>query len=295
MDDNLSLVVDREFNQSLSQYPVFCQTKRDTAVMAFIHAHDGYEFHFPCSSVGICVVDGQQLEFVPGKMTIIRPGAYHFIRSTQTVEYWRVILSVDEAYLSVLSAQEPAISALIDVWFPSDEIGAAQLHVESKEGMEAVQYLLRTIERELEQRRPHFQLVVKARLLELFALLGRLESPDLAKRTVLPQTSRQLMNKVADYISDRYADTLSMDTLAAEFHMSKSYLHKLFKLHTGQTPNQYQLLQRINHAKLLLSGSDEPITAISLRLGFGEMAYFSRCFKEATGVTPSFYRSSMRE
>lgn len=294
MEEKLALVVDQEFNRSLSDYPVYCKTKRDTAVMAFIHAHNGYEFHFPCSSVGICVVDGQQLEFVPGKLTIIRPGAYHYIRSTQTAEYWRMILSVDETYLAELAAQEPVVAALTERWFAAEQVGAAQLFVEAKEERDAIQYLLSTIERELEQRRPHFQLIVKARLLELFALLGRQEAPDLSKRVMVPAAYRQLMTEVADYISDRHTETLSMDELADRFHLSKSYLHKLFKQHTGLTPNQYQLLQRINHAKALLGETDEPITDIALRLGFGEMAYFSRCFKEATGVTPSFYRSSMR-
>ncbi|SDC28419.1 AraC-type DNA-binding protein [Paenibacillus sp. UNCCL117] len=294
MDEQLTRVIDQAFNRSLSDYPVFCQTKRDSAIMAFIHAHDGYEFHFPCSSVGICVVDGQQLEFVPGMLTIIRPGAYHFIRSTQTAEYWRMILSVDEPYLAALMSHEPVMSGLLESWFPSEQISAAQLHLASKDEMEAVQHLLRTIELELEQRRPHFQLVIKARLLELFARLGRQTGTRLAKRTTMTASYRRLMTEVADHISARHAEPLSIDELAETFHLSKSYLHKLFKQHTGQTPHQYQMLQRINHAKLRLSEGDEPITDISLELGFGEMAYFSRCFKEATGVTPSFYRSSMR-
>ncbi|MDR6553270.1 AraC family transcriptional regulator [Paenibacillus qinlingensis] len=294
MDNQLPHVIDQEFNRSLSDYPVYCKTKRDAAMMAFIHAHDGYEFHFPCSSVGICVVDGQQLEFVPGKLTIIRPDAYHYIRSTQTVEYSRIVLSVDESYLRELSVQESVVSGLVDNWFPTEQIVAVQLHMESKEEMEAVQYLLRTIEKELDLRRPHFQLIVKARLLELFAILGRQASLDLAKRLTLPPSYRQLMTEVADYITARHNEPLLMDELAETFHLSKSYLHKLFKQHTGQTPHQYQMLERINRAKLLLSESEEPITHISLTLGFGEMAYFSRCFKEMTGVSPSFYRRSMR-
>lgn len=102
------------------------------------------------------------------------------------------------------------------------------------------------------------------------------------------------MNKVADYISNHLADPISTTELAAHFHLSRSYLHKLFKQHTDFSPHQYQMLQRINQAKSLLSDSNESITAISIIVGFREMAHFSRCFKEITGITPSSFRTQSR-
>jgi AraC-like DNA-binding protein len=294
MDNSLERIVDLAFNQSLSEFPVFCQMKREIEIMTFMHAHNGFEFHFSYSSVGVARIEDNEYEFVPGKLTIIRPRAFHLIQTTQTAEYRRVILSIEEGYLDALAEQVPIIHELIKSWFPSEEDESVQLLLGSREEAETIQHLLRTVEKELEQRKPHFEFIVKARLMEMFALLSRQGGRVEVDRPVLPEAYRQLMDQVADHISTHFADNLSTVEVAAQFHLSRSYLHKLFKQHTGYSPHQYQMLQRINRAKSLLSDGDEPITDIALNVGFGEMAHFSRCFKEVTGVTPSFYRAQLR-
>ena len=180
-------------------------------------------------------------------------------------------------------------------WFGNSDIGLVQLQLGTKDEAEAVRQLLQVIERELEQRKPNYWLMVKSKLLELFVMLGRWQTADDGVKSSIPGVYRKLMDEVADQLTLRCDEDLSMTELAAHYHLSKSYLYKLFKQHTGYTPHQFQMLQRINRAKSLLSGSDDPITDISYRVGFGESAHFSRVFKEMTGVTPGFYRSSMRD
>jgi len=293
--NEMARIVDTDFNRTLSEFPVYCQTKRDAVVMPFMHAHEGYEFHFSCSSVGICRVDDREYGFHPGKLTIIRPGTYHFIRTTQSSEYVRIILSIDEAYVKRLTELAPFVAELFGGWFGPDSAGLAQAQLPAKEDAEAVRQLLQTIERELEQRRPNYSMLVQAKLVELFVLLDRQTSSAEQGRKELPSEYRRLMDEIADYLTERHHENLSMTVLAASRHISKSYLYKLFKQHTGYTPHQFQILQRINRAKALLSGTDDSITEISFRVGFGETAHFSRSFKEMTGVTPGFYRSSMRD
>lgn len=290
MNNDLNRVVDYAFNRSLNDFPVFCQTKREIEMMEFMHAHDGYEFHFSLSSVGIARIENIEYEFVPGKLTIIRPQAYHRIQTTQTSEYLRVILSIEESYLASLAEQAPMIHDTITAWFPNEQVESMQLLLGIREEAESVLYLLRTLEKEIEQKKPYFELIVRARLIELFVLLGR-KAQQSSQSLPLSIPYQQLMNKVADYISNHLADPLSTADLAAQFHLSRSYLHKLFKQHTDYSPHQYQMLQRINQAKSLLSDSNEPITSIAITLGFRETAHFSRCFKEITGFTPSFFRT----
>jgi AraC-like DNA-binding protein len=291
---DLARIVDQAFNRTLSEYPVYCQTKRDAVVMPFMHAHEGYEFHFSCSSVGICMAGEREYGFHPGKLTIIKPRIYHIIRTTQSSEYVRIILSVDETYIQALADIAPFVAELMEEWFAADGEGLAQLQLATKEDAEAVRQLLQTIERELEQRRTNYPLLIKAKLLELFVILGRQSSAELTEKEV-PSAYRKMMDEIADFLTEHHHENLSMPELAASHHVSKSYMYKLFKQHTGYTPHQFQLLQRIHRAKALLSGTESSITEIALSVGFGETAHFSRLFKEATGVTPGFYRSSMRD
>jgi len=293
MTEEMRRVVDRSFNASLEAFPVYCETKRDAVKMAFMHAHDGYEFHFSFSSVGVAMVEDNEYAIAPGALTVIRPRAFHYISSTQTGEYWRMILSVGEEYLEALGRETPAVRELLDAWFANPRVASVQLRLPRREHSEAIERLLAVVERELKERRPHFETVVKARLMELFVLLSRIKESG-SQPAALSERYREAMDRAADYIAERYAEALSSEEIAEHFHMSKSYFHRLFKRHTGLSPHQYQMLQRINKAKQLLADTDEPITDIAHAVGFGDMAHFSRTFKEATGESPSAFRARMR-
>lgn len=293
MTEEMRRIVDRSFNASLEAFPVYCETKRDAVKMAFMHAHDGYEFHFSFSSVGVAMVEDDEYSFAPGALTVIRPRAFHYISSTQASEYWRMILSVDESYLEALGREAPVVRELLESWFANPRVASVQLRLARREQTEAMQRLLGAVERELKGRQPYFETIVKARLMELFALLARMQDSEDAPEA-LSDRYRQLMDRAADYIAERCAETFSSGELAEHFHMSRSYFHRLFKRHTGLSPHQYQMLQRINKAKQLLEYTEDAITDIALAVGFGDMAHFSRTFKEATGESPSAFRARVR-
>ena len=54
---------------------------------------------------------------------------------------------------------------------------------------------------------------------------------------------------------------------------------------------EYKQLQRMNVAKNLLSTTTMSIKEISNIVGFKDPLYFGRCFKQATGRTPTGYRN----
>lgn len=58
----------------------------------------------------------------------------------------------------------------------------------------------------------------------------------------------------------------------------------------GTTPRAVIASARIEHARRLLSGTDQPIASISATVGFEKQGSFSRFFKAATGMSPNEYR-----
>lgn len=73
--------------------------------------------------------------------------------------------------------------------------------------------------------------------------------------------------------------------------VSPSHLARTMKQFHGCTPVQFVVQRRLALAAAALASSMEPINLIASRLGFRSHAYFSRCFREAYGVTPREYRS----
>ena len=74
-------------------------------------------------------------------------------------------------------------------------------------------------------------------------------------------------------------------------HMSETYFNALFKTWSGTTPVKYRNGIRISHAQSMLKNSGTSIDEISFLVGFHDPFYFSRVFKQMTGLSPREYRN----
>lgn len=83
---------------------------------------------------------------------------------------------------------------------------------------------------------------------------------------------------------------LTIDEICKKAHLSKFHFCRLFKNTTGRTVMEYVLETRIVMAKNMLLNEKLSVTEISNRCGFSSISYFSRVFKEKTGVTPLDYK-----
>lgn len=81
-----------------------------------------------------------------------------------------------------------------------------------------------------------------------------------------------------------------MDTLANRLHCTRQHFARLFKTFKGCTPQVFIVNTRIEAAKGLLHSSNYTIGRIAEIVGYRDIYYFSRQFKQKTGVSPSEYR-----
>jgi two-component system, response regulator YesN len=94
-----------------------------------------------------------------------------------------------------------------------------------------------------------------------------------------------------EYLKTNYARDVYLTELAGRLGYTPDYIGKVFKKAYGTTPIKYVTGLRIARAKELLLGSPSmDIGAVSEALGFANQFYFSRVFKNATGLYPSAYR-----
>lgn len=78
-------------------------------------------------------------------------------------------------------------------------------------------------------------------------------------------------------------------------NISKTVLHKKFKMLIGQTPNQFIRAVRIRKASELLESTDLSVTEIAYLTGFNQAHYFIKCFKEVYDETPKNFRERKRK
>lgn len=85
---------------------------------------------------------------------------------------------------------------------------------------------------------------------------------------------------------------LSVNGYADKLGVTPNHLNKVVKGTTGKSPSIWIEEAIILEAKLLLKGTDLPLSEIAARVGILDQSYFARKFKQHEGITPSEYRQN---
>lgn len=103
------------------------------------------------------------------------------------------------------------------------------------------------------------------------------------------------IRKAQEYITEHFNEKISLDELCLRFHISKHYFIRQFKKYVGTTPHNFIISRRMREAKVLLRGSELPIEDIAEQTGFVHASHLINCFQKLEGITPSRYRTQLKQ
>jgi AraC-like DNA-binding protein len=95
---------------------------------------------------------------------------------------------------------------------------------------------------------------------------------------------RKVMKVIDQEIGNR---SFSVEMLAEEMAMSSVQLYRKVKLLTGYMPNELIRNVRLDRAASLMEQHIGSVTEIAYRVGFQNMSYFAKCFRQKFDKTPS--------
>ncbi len=101
-----------------------------------------------------------------------------------------------------------------------------------------------------------------------------------------------VFHKALSYIRQNYTQKLTLEAVAAQVYLSPTYFSKLFKEEMGCNFSTYLNRLRIAGSKKLLLQDNIKTADIASLMGFESQSYFTRVFKQQTGVSPGKYRES---
>ena len=105
-----------------------------------------------------------------------------------------------------------------------------------------------------------------------------------------PGDSTSILSPALEVVEKSYyKKELTLEKLAESCHISKSYLHKLFKKEYGMTPFQYITQTRMTQAKMLLLEMF-PVGVVASMVGYSDIYQFSRAFKRFYKISPDKFR-----
>ncbi len=102
------------------------------------------------------------------------------------------------------------------------------------------------------------------------------------------QLDKEFLDKVMEVINAEVANSeLSINDFCRMLGMSRTSVYNKIKTLTGQGPNDFIRIVRLNKAKELIASRKYAIGEVSVLVGFSDPKYFSTCFKKQFGVSPS--------
>jgi AraC-like DNA-binding protein len=162
----------------------------------------------------------------------------------------------------------------------------------SKETGQTILTSLSSIIHHYEDQGVAFELKIKGLLFILFSEILQ-KYPTVTnkppKQSVNSEKIKRL-KQVLEYIEQHFHERLTIKELGAIIQMSEGHFSRFFKSLVKMTPIDYINHLRINKAAKLLIETERSILDISLEVGFDNMSYFIRVFKNQKKCTPSEFR-----
>lgn len=105
-------------------------------------------------------------------------------------------------------------------------------------------------------------------------------------------TDNQFFNDILEYINQNYNIEMELNKCAKEFHTSPNHISRMFKKYLGKNFIAYLNELRIKKAEELLRDTELSIKEIANNIGYNNLNYFYKNFKNLTGTTPKKFKKN---
>lgn len=239
-------------------------------------------------------VDGTFLPAQKGRLYIRKPGMRAYARNCISTLFI-VFDSVYDEQLQSAYIQHPYADST-----PAEQaylrkrasdfsfLNELPLYLDTAEDARFEQIFRQFVELKVQQP-PYLFLQQRSLLYQLLGLICHtMHTPD--EKTPIQRAVLDIRN----WIDIHYAEKISLAKLAQQACFSREYLCRGFGKVVGQSPIDYLISIRLQHARRLLIYTNESIDQIAQLCGFCSAGHFHSCFRQREGCTPHQYRLACR-
>lgn len=142
--------------------------------------------------------------------------------------------------------------------------------------------------------------ILKVRLQNLIENHLRLQNfftdqTGMTSKPQLNEADKGFVDKLRKEIEERLSNPdTNVENLGAALGFSRVQLYRKTKALTGYAPNELLRIARLKKAASLLAATEKSIAEVTYEVGFSSPSYFTRCFKEFFGESPTDYLKRIR-
>jgi AraC-like DNA-binding protein len=253
-----------------------------------LHWHDELELIYVKKGAGIVTVDFREYHVKAPCLLLILPRQLHSIeqKDTLSIEYENIIF-----HPSLLLSRQADVTAtdfllpLIDgqITVPTLFTPVYPYYTDVIAPIDACDEIGKT--------RPQgYELFIKSQLYYFFFILN-----NRCRNLTAPKSNYKALEKmklVLKYIENNYMEKITIAEIAATVDFSESHFMRYFKETMGVSFVGYLKDYRLTMAARLLTSSDSSVLDIAAEVGFDNLSYFNRAFKEKYQMTPRQFRKN---
>ncbi len=264
---------DMEFIDFKHKHPntIYCNRQKFTSKNSHRHAY--YEIELIVNGSGTHIINGNAYEERTGDIFIMRLTDFHEFVHTKETENW--VIEIPTSYVSG------------DIANMMMQVNGDIVTNLTNGDFEKAKSIYCMIE-EVKDKKEKFYDLLKQHL-TLSLILFILDRTD--KNISKSASNDERLYAIIEYINANIAQPeLSINSIAAKFYISRSYLSAFFKKNMGITLSAYLRKIRLSNAAMQLASTNKKVMDISVDSGFNSLTTFLREFKKEYGISPSDMR-----
>ena len=254
-----------------------------------LHWHTEMEIIYIKKGCGLVSIDLSSSLVNEGDIIFVTPGQLHEIAPYEKIrmEYETILFD-----LSMLMSKNNDLCTT-DFWLPlrHSPILAKNIYTSTDPKYGKISYWLDQADEICKTFPPAYPLAIKS---YLFALFYELFSDGTAAAPKIPLPSLEKLKIIIKYVENHYQEKITIEQIASHCDYSPSHFMKFFKHAMGISFISYLNDYRLMMAARLLLASDSSVLSIAQEVGFENLSYFNRSFKQKFQMSPRVYRSTAR-
>ncbi len=258
------------------------------------HKHTELEISLILNGEGIYKTTRGDVDIRPGDILLFSTNEFHCITDISTPDMQILNLHIQPSFIWNIGNSYIG-NGYLKIFFSPNERFSNRLPRENPHNTSVIAHI-DAIRREFEERRPDYDAAIKAELLSLLILLRReYGMTDEGSQEFLSAPDYTSIIRAMNYMDKNFTTDITLEEIAEEAGLSKSYFCTVFRRLNGLTPWDYINIRRINRALELLRTTEDNILDIALQCGYNNTSNFNRIFRGVTGQTPKAYRDAKRK
>lgn len=145
--------------------------------------------------------------------------------------------------------------------------------------------IINQIIKEFRQEKDGFFECIRCLIVQMFIIIMRMVGKKEGAKNESP-----VIKEITDYIKINYSEPLSLGEFAKRYNYSLSHISKKFSAEVGVGFTQYLQKIRIEQSCRLLEAGQHTVSEIATLVGYSNIKFFNKVFKETLGVTPREFK-----